>query len=85
MGELIKLQQESKPPLIICPHCKKEVNIDITPFSKDVSKILRDKCTKCGGEIHVGVLILSHPRLDGILGAINNCVMAMGKGNVLLQ
>lgn len=85
MGDVIQLGREVKPPLIICPHCRKEIRIDITPFSKDVSKILRDKCVKCGGEIHVGILILSHPRLDGLLQSITKTIQAFQGGNVLLQ
>jgi hypothetical protein len=85
MGELIRITQESKTPTIICPYCKEEIRVDIQPFRDDVSKILRDKCLKCGGEINVGVLILSHRSLKELLGCINIVVDALKKGNVLLK
>ena len=85
MAEIIQLGREVNPPLIICPHCKREIRIDITPFANDVSKIIKDKCVKCGGIIHVGVLILSHPSLEGLLQTITNVVKSMEGGNVLLQ
>lgn len=85
MGDVIKINRDIQPPLIICGNCKNQIRIDIKPFSEDVSKILRDKCPKCGGELNVGILILSHPRLEGLLQAIQACVQAMNTGNVLLQ
>lgn len=85
MGELIQINRDSNPPLIVCPHCKQQIQIDITPFAKDVSKILRDKCSKCGGEIVVGVLILANVSLDKLLVNIQTVVQALNKGNVLLQ
>lgn len=84
MGELIQINQEAKPPLIICPHCKQEILIDIIPFSKDVSKILRDNCVKCGGEINVGIFILSDVSMRGLLNNIAVVIQSLEGGNVLL-
>lgn len=85
MGDLIQVQPEVKPPTIICPHCQNEILIDLAPFNKDVSKILRDNCVRCGGEIHVGTLILSHRDLKGLLSCIQIVVSSLNAGNVLLK
>lgn len=83
MTELIKVQEQGKPAAIICPHCKNEILIDLQPFNKDVSKVLRDNCVVCRGEIFVAVLILAHPSLRGLLYCIQLVTSALSKGNIL--
>lgn len=72
---------ETKPALITCGKCRKENLIDLTPFNKDVSNILRDNCVHCGGELFVGVLILCNTELRDLLssiGAITNLFRQQG-------
>lgn len=85
MSELIKIQRDETKPMIICPKCKAQIFIDLTPFTNDVSKILRDNCYKCGGELHVGVLILSNPTLNGLLQAIQVVSTALAKAGKLFM
>lgn len=66
MGDLITIEREDSRPRIICGNCQQEILIDIEPFRKDCTKILRDKCPKCKTELFVGVLILAHPQLQGL-------------------
>ena len=82
--EIIQIGAERKPATIICGKCKGEIVIDIMPFAKDVSNIMKDKCPKCGADIHVGILILSHPKMEGILQCIKIVVNALNPGNMNL-
>lgn len=75
--ELIKIQQEELKPRIICGSCKEEILIDIEPFKADCTKILRDNCPKCNAELFVGVMILAHPKLQGILSIIQTILTAL--------
>ncbi len=86
MGEIVPLgnaQTEKKPARIICPYCKQEILIDIRSFNDNISDVIKDNCIKCGGAIHVGLLILAHPDLTGLYTCIQMCTEAMNKGNVL--
>jgi len=64
--QIIKIQQEENKPKVICPNCKEQIYVDLSPFMQDCSKIMVDKCPKCRGNIHVGILVLSHPFIVGI-------------------
>lgn len=77
MAEIIRIQKEEQKPRVICNHCKQEILIDIKPFAKDVTQILRDKCPKCHGEIFVGVLILCHKDMRSLLGSIQVVIDAI--------
>ena len=79
--EIIQIGNERKPATIICGKCREEIKIDIMPFAKDVSNIIKDKCPKCVAYIHVGILILSHPELKGILECIKIVINALNPGN----
>lgn len=82
-GQLIQIAPDTRPK-IICLHCKKEILIDITQFKDDPTKILRDNCTRCGGELFVGVLILSHKDLKQLLLAIQQVVESLNTGNLII-
>lgn len=84
MGELIELGGQKQQPRVICPYCQEVIAIDIKPFAADVSKILRDNCPKCRGEIYVGVLILCHQNLNGMLRSIQTVIEAVDPKNKLL-
>lgn len=79
--ELYQVSEQRKPATIICGSCKREILIDISPFNKDVSNIMRDNCPICGAEINVGILILSHPSLKGLLHCIQVVIGALNPGN----
>jgi len=74
MGELIKITREESKPRIQCPLCGKIQELDLSIFERDVSKIYRDNCIQCGGELHVAIMILVHPRLNGILQCISRVI-----------
>lgn len=74
MGELITITKEDSRPRIICGQCQEEILIDIEPFRKDCTKILRDKCPKCKTELFVGILILAHPQLQGLTFIIKTII-----------
>ena len=83
MGKLIKIQREEPRPEIICPHCKTRIAIDIKPFAPDPTKIMEDKCVKCGGKICVALLILSHKDMRQLLIAIQTVINALNTGNLI--
>ena len=83
-SEIIQVGNERKPATIICSKCKEEILIDITPFAKDVSNLMKDKCPKCGGMIYVGILILSHPSIEGLLNCIKLVIQSLNPGNINL-
>jgi len=82
--EIIRLSNEKKPATIICGKCKEEILIDITPFIKDISNIMKDKCPKCGAYLHVGILILSHTELKGLLSCIKLAINTLQPTNLNL-
>ena len=84
MGELIKIQKEELKPRVICGNCKEEILMDLTPFNQDCTKILQDKCPKCRGSLFVGVLILSHPNLNGLLQCIETVISSMSKASQII-
>ena len=84
MGELIKIQREESKPRIICGHCKQEILIDIRPFAQDCTKILRDVCPKCKTELFVGIMILAHPKIEGLLSIIKTLVDSLKIKNKII-
>jgi len=80
MGELITIQQEEKPPLIVCPKCNAINKIDLHMFDKDVTKIWRDNCVGCGHELNIGILILVHPSFNGLLECLKRVINAVNPG-----
>lgn len=84
MGELIKISQEDLRPRIICGRCKEEILIDIEPFRADCTKILKDECPKCKSEIFVGILIIAHPKLQGVLAVIQSILELLKTKNKII-
>lgn len=84
MSELIQIQNEEVKPRIVCMHCKQEIAIDIDPFKKDVTKILRDNCPKCNKEIVVGIMILAHKDLRSLLGSLQVIIETIDSQNQIL-
>lgn len=80
----IELIDRQEIPKIVCPHCKREIAIDITPFKDNVAQIMADNCIRCGGKIFVGVMILAHPSMEGLGYCINACVNAVQTQNKIL-
>lgn len=62
MSEFI-IGREENPNKIICPHCHDLIQVELVKF-KDINKVLKDKCPKCGGENFIAVLILSDKNID---------------------
>lgn len=85
MKELIQIQPERTKPAIICSHCKQQIEIDLSEFIHDVSKIYKDNCYKCNGEIFVSVLIMGNTNLNSLLQQIQVVIETLSKGNVLTQ
>jgi hypothetical protein len=84
MAELITIQREEHKPRVVCPHCKKEILIDISPFVGNVAQVMMDKCPLCRGDIYVGVLILAHSTMNGMGYCINACVNALNTQNKII-
>lgn len=84
MGELIKIQKEEVKPRVVCGHCKNEILIDIKPFSQDCTKIMQDKCPNCNGTLFVGLLILSHPKMNGLLQCIERVINALSNASQII-
>lgn len=81
MSNLIEVKQENTPPILICPHCKEQILIDITVFRENIVKIFRDNCPKCGGENFVGLMIIGHKDLKKLLATIQHIVDAVNSQN----
>ena len=84
MSNLIQIQNQDLRPRTICQHCQKEILIDIMPFSKDCTKIMQDKCPNCHGKLFVGILILAHPDMNGLLKCIQIVIDAMQGSNKII-
>lgn len=84
MGELIQIKNEELRPRIVCGKCKEEILIDITPFRNDCTKILRDRCPKCHAELFVGILILAHPRINGLMGILQTILQSLNKSSQII-
>ena len=86
MGKLISIgrDEDEKRPRIICPHCKETILMDIKPFERNVAKIMQSNCPKCRGVIFVGLLILSHPDLQGLTQCIQLVVNTINTDNKIL-
>ena len=83
MGKLIKIKREEVPPMVKCPKCQSQFQLDITQWKNDCGKILMDNCPKCRAELFVGVLILVHPTHTGLLECIKRVVSALNPGTFL--
>jgi hypothetical protein len=79
----IEIIERYSKPKIVCPHCKREILIDITPFKDNVGQIMADNCIKCGGKIFVGILIMAHPTIEGLAHCISLAANAVNPGNML--
>lgn len=84
MGSPIEIIERHPKPKVICPHCKQQILIDITPFKDNVAQIMKDNCVRCGGVIFVGLLILAHPTMEGLAYCINACVNAVNSQNKII-
>lgn len=83
MGELIKIQQEERVPMVQCPKCGKVQKIDLRIFDKDITKIWRDNCIGCGHELNVAIMILVHPSFQGMLECLKRVITAINPGTFL--
>jgi hypothetical protein len=84
MGELITIEREEDRPRLICPHCKQQIYVDIDPWKKDVTKIMRDNCPKCRREIIIGLLILTDINMYRFLNSLKAIVNAAKEANQTL-
>lgn len=75
---------EDNRPKSICPHCKDIMIMDIMPFKDNISLIMQDNCPRCGGNIFVGLLILSNSSLKGLYSSIQIVIDAIDPKNKLL-
>lgn len=84
MSKTIEIVERYPKPKIVCPHCKNEILIDITPFKDNVAQMVKDNCVRCGGEIFVGILILAHPSPEGLAYCVNACIQAVDTQNKII-
>jgi hypothetical protein len=66
-----------KPPLIVCPKCKRENLVMMTEFEKDISKIVADKCLGCGCILYVGCMLIGHVDIRSLAAAIQEVIAAI--------
>lgn len=83
--EQIRVSKEPKPPMVICGKCKREIKISIKPFMENVSDVIQDKCPACGTTLYVGVLILAHTELKGLLSCIKIVVNSLQNASIKLM
>ena len=80
-------RNEPRPPSVVCPKCGKENLVDLTPFNKNMSEVISDKCLKCRSELHVCIFILANTKMEK-LGASMKLVVETLTGessNIILQ
>jgi hypothetical protein len=72
MNDITRIEMISEPnvPRAICPHCKQVLKLDITMFKDNAAKIMESRCPLCSGKIYTGLMILCHPKLEGLLYCI---------------
>jgi hypothetical protein len=58
--------------------------IDISPFMRDITKIMTDKCIHCKRDIFIGVLILGNKTMRDLLSSIQVVSEALSSGNQIL-
>lgn len=77
----IEIIGEEKRPVIICPHCKGKVIVDISPFNKNITGIAEFTCNLCRGKIYAGVLVLANATPQALFANIEKVVQAAGAKN----
>ena len=66
-----------KPPLIICPKCKRENLVMMGEFEKDISRIVADKCLGCGTILYVGCMLIGHVDIRALAASIQEVITAI--------
>lgn len=87
-GKLIHMpgqKREAAPPIIICSHCKNEIQIDITNWKDDVTKVMQDKCPKCHGTLFVCMFLLAHKDLKMLMQCVQAVTEALSGANQFLR
>lgn len=78
----IEIVGEEKRPVIICPHCKGKVIVDIAPFNQNITGIAEWTCNLCSGKFYGGVLVLVNTTPEYLFQHIQNIVEIAGAKNV---
>ena len=79
----IYMPNESKRPVIICPHCKTKQIIDIRGFNKDITQIAKYTCNDCRGTIYGSLLLLANSNLNSLMQNVQAVVKAVNAKNYL--
>jgi len=77
----IEIIGEDKRPIIICPHCKGKVIVNIIPFNQNISGIAEFTCNLCRGKIYCGILLLANATPQALFANIEKVVQAAGAKN----
>jgi hypothetical protein len=80
MGKIEVINQPNQP-IVICPRCEGKNHIDISPWKDDVTRIMEDKCVKCGGTIVVGMLILADIHMARLLQTVQAVIAVIKNQN----
>jgi len=87
MGQIIEIGKkrgkDAGPPRVICPRCNAIIEINLDIWKKNVSELFKVNCYKCRGEIFLGMMILAHPQLKGLIGHIQRMVQAINPKNLI--
>lgn len=82
MGKIISNEERNRPR-ITCANCKRENQIDIRGWNKDVTQIGKIKCKGCQREMFVALLILANTTVEALGQNVQQIVESMGAKNTL--
>lgn len=68
----IVVKDNDRAPQGICPHCKRTLLLNLSPFQEDMSSIVQTKCPLCAGDIFTACLVLVHGNPEGLANTIVN-------------
>lgn len=81
---LPKRVKESGPPRVVCPLCQEVIEINLDIWKKNVSELFKAKCYKCHGEVFMGLLLLAHSDIKGLLANIQKIIETVNPRNRII-
>lgn len=88
--ELIGNKNQGEPgkARVICTHCNKEMQADLSQYMVDMTKPVKSRCPYCNGELFTVMVILTHKSLQQlsltlqhIINAVESQSPLIGQGN----
>ena len=78
----IEIVNEDTRPIVICPHCKGKVIVNIKPFNENITGIAQYTCNKCRGNFFGGILLIVNTTPERLFDHIKMVVDAAQAANV---